>query len=126
MFEAEDNENLFKEVTKEEILEVLKSFKRDKSVVPDGWSIEIFIHFFEIFKNNLLMMMEESRIRGNINPHTNSTYIALIPKKSPSSTFSDFRPISLCNLIYMVISKIIAVRLRSTLSKFISPEQFGF
>ena len=56
----------------------------------------------------------------------NSTFLAPIPKKDKPTTFVDFRPISLCNLIYNLISKIIAVRLKPHLDSHISKEQFGF
>jgi hypothetical protein len=38
----------------------------------------------------------------------------------------DFRPISLCNSIYKVVSKIISRRIKSILSKLVSQEQFDF
>jgi hypothetical protein len=56
----------------------------------------------------------------------NSTFIALIPKKNDPITFEYFIPISLCNLIYKLVSKIIKNRMKQALSKAISEEQFGF
>lgn len=56
----------------------------------------------------------------------NSTILALIPKKENSKTMKDFRPISCCNIIYKVISKILANRLKIILPKFISPNQSAF
>lgn len=56
----------------------------------------------------------------------NATFIALIPKKEDPDSFEDFQPISLCNSIYKIIAKIIAVRLKPILSSGISSEQFGF
>ena len=41
-------------------------------------------------------------------------------------SLNDFRPISLCNCIYKVITKVIARRLKDLLSEHISGEQFGF
>jgi hypothetical protein len=56
----------------------------------------------------------------------NSTFIALIPNTYNPTKFEIFRPISLCNCIYKIISKIIAHRLKGILSRKISLKQFGF
>jgi hypothetical protein len=56
----------------------------------------------------------------------NRNFLALIPPKKESSSFEDFRPISCCNLIYKLISKIIANHLKPILSELILEEQFGF
>ena len=55
-----------------------------------------------------------------------STFIVLIPKIGASKTFGDFRPISLRNILYKLISKIITERLKVTLSIHITPKKFGF
>ena len=56
----------------------------------------------------------------------NSTSIVLIPKASNPSKLSEYRPISLCNVIYKVISKCLVNRLRPLLDDLISPEQSAF
>ena len=56
----------------------------------------------------------------------NATFITLIPKKLKGETFEDFRPISCCNMMYKIIAKIIAQRLKPIMSQFITKEQFGF
>ena len=70
--------------------------------------------------------MDCARVSGFVPPSLNSTFLALIPKKERPSTFADFRPISLCNLLYKLISKIIAVRLKPHLDTHITREQYGF
>jgi hypothetical protein len=60
------------------------------------------------------------------NPSLNLTYLALIPKKSNAAMVSDFRPISLCNVLYKIIAKTIANRLKLVLDKIISPFQTAF
>ena len=56
----------------------------------------------------------------------NSTFLALIPKEANPSSFDIFRPISLCNASYKIISKLLATRLKPLLGKLISSLQGGF
>ena len=71
-------------------------------------------------------MVEYSRITGSVAPSLNSTFLSLIPKVEHPVSFVDFRPISLCNLCYKLISKVAALRLKPFLDTSISPQQFGF
>eukprot|EP00253_Pinus_taeda_P020940 PITA_20940 len=124
--EQEDYEELQKEVTMVELEATLKWFKKDKSPGPNGWTIEFYLAFFDILGNDLLKIVEDSKRRGRISFAIKSTFIALIPKTNASSTFDDFRPISLCNCLYKIIAKTIANRLKPILSQHISSEQFAF
>jgi hypothetical protein len=112
--------------TKEELLEVIKGFKKEKSPGPDGWSVELYLHFFDLMWQDLLDVVEDARIRGRVSSQLNNTFIVLIPKSNLPRQFKDFHPISLCNLCYKIISKIIARRLRPFLSRALSEEQLGF
>ena len=76
--------------------------------------------------DELLSAVDCTRVSGCIPPSLNSTFLALIPKKVNPFTFADFRPISLCNLLYKLISKVIATRLKPFLDSHISIEQYGF
>jgi hypothetical protein len=56
----------------------------------------------------------------------NDTVIVLIPKVETPESISQYRPISLCNVLYKVISKIIAIRIKHILDEVISPVQSAF
>lgn len=71
-------------------------------------------------------MVEAARIFGSIHHITSSTQIALIPKKLEANTFKDFRPISLCNISFKIITKIIAERIKATLAGSITRDQHAF
>jgi hypothetical protein len=63
---------------------------------------------------------------GNILHKVNFTYIALIPKMKDPKSVADFRLISLCNVVYKIISKVLANRLIGILDIVISNSQSAF
>jgi hypothetical protein len=104
------------------VLSTLKGFVVSKIHGPDGWTIKFFLEFFDLLGHDLLEVVEESRVKGKIIGAINATFVELIPKSDKPKSFDGFRPISLCNLVYKVISKIIAVGIKAFLSKGISKE----
>ncbi|KAK4395689.1 putative mitochondrial protein [Sesamum angolense] len=98
------------------LLKILKGELRSRNKKTFGWChdqivIEAVTHFFS---------------SGHIPPAINHTYINLIPKSPRAHTVDQFRPISLCNTTYKVISKILANKLKPLLHKIISPFQIAF
>jgi len=63
---------------------------------------------------------------GVLLPEYNRTYISLIPKISHPESLDHFRPISLCNFIYKIISKILANRLKPWLPELVTLEESAF
>ena len=104
----------------------MKLFAKEKNLGPDGWTMEFYLDFFDLFGEDISDAVEETRRQGKIHEVLNSTFLTLIPKKDRPDTFNDFHPISLYNMSYKIITKIIAERLKPYLDKFISKEQFVF
>lgn len=64
--------------------------------------------------------------KAKVGGSTKSTFLALIPKEVNPTTFDKFRPISLCNVSYKILAKLLANRIKPLLSSLISPSQGGF
>jgi hypothetical protein len=88
--------------------------------------VKLYLAFFEVLSDDLLATVEDSRLKGQVNGAMNATFMALIPKKDKWESWNDFHPISLCNLVYKIITKILSNWIKSTLSKCMTKEQFGF
>lgn len=56
----------------------------------------------------------------------NATFLMLIPKIDNATHIKDFKPISLCNVSYKAITKLVAKRLRDSLPALIGPAQGAF
>ena len=63
---------------------------------------------------------------GSIRPSINCTFITLIPKVKSPVRVSDYHPIALCNILYKLISKVLANRFKNFLPSIISESQSAF
>lgn len=86
----------------------MKSFKKDISLDPNGWTMEFFLAFFDLIGDDLIKITMEIKVRGKITGHMNSTFLVLILKVDHPYSFGDFRPISLYNIVYKMVAKILA------------------
>jgi hypothetical protein len=125
LVKEEDVLSLKKPCTKEEINAVLKGFAKDESPWPYEWTVEFFIQFFDLVEEDSLETVEEARKRGKVIKSLNLTFLALILKVNKPTSFGNFKSIMLCNLCYKIISKLIAIRIKPILSRFLSDEQLG-
>lgn len=98
----------------------------DKALGPDGFTIHFYKVCWDIIKTNLLKMVQGFFGKAKVGGGINSTFLALIPKDANPEYFGRFRPISLCNASYKILSKIIANRIKPLLEKLISSAQGWF
>ena len=122
----EERTSLTKLVTEEEIREVLFHMPSNKSPGPDGFTTEFFKASWSVIAKDFTVAVQSFFCKGFLPKGLNSTILALIPKKDIATEMKDYRPISCCNVLYKVISKIIANRLKATLPQCISHNQSAF
>lgn len=93
---------------------------------PDGFTGKFFTTAWgtiadDVFISVLAFFCEEELPRGII-----AILVVLLPKIAHHQDFSHFRPISVCNVINKIISRILADRLAQILPKIVFVQQSGF
>ncbi|GAU45877.1 hypothetical protein TSUD_401030, partial [Trifolium subterraneum] len=123
---AEDNEHLVTPISKEELRLALFQMHPDKSPGPDGFNPAFYQHFWDMCGEDIFQEVKGWLDRGYFPSSMNETNICLIPKCERPNTMKDYRPISLCNVLYKMVSKVLANRLKQCLEKCVSEEQSAF
>eukprot|EP00253_Pinus_taeda_P009202 PITA_09202 len=122
----DQNKALMRAATLEEIEETVKAMKKGTAPGPDGFTVDFFQAGWHFLRKEILELVEECRMNQKVWPAINSTFYALIPKGDNLEDANGFRPIALCNVIYKIITSMMARRLKPLLDKLISAEQTGF
>ena len=71
--------------------------------------------FWDIVKEDLTLMVNKFLFEGTVATGLNDTNICLIPKTTRPNEMAQFRPISLCNVSYKIIFKVLCQRLKRVL-----------
>jgi len=119
----EDREMCDKDINKEEIHTALKSMSKNKSPGTDGLTVEFYMHFYELFEDifyKLFKCIEEESVMSRSMRHG---MITLIHKKNDKRLLKNWRPISLLNVDYKILARIMSNRIKTVLPKIISREQ---
>ncbi|XP_024157591.1 uncharacterized protein LOC112165325 [Rosa chinensis] len=120
------NTKLMKKFERWEIELSLKHMAAQKSPGHDGMSALFFKTYWSVVGDSVcefcLGILNEGRGLDTFN----HTLISLIPKCLCPKNVSEFRPISLCSIVYKLISKTIANRLKKYLPEIISYTQSAF
>ena len=121
-----DNVRLTAPFTKAEFCDAMFYVHPDKCHGPDGYSPGFFQKFWNLCSDDIFRECCAWLDSGKFPPDLNMTNIALISKGNAHTSMRDWRPIALCNVLYKLISKVLANRLKVILSKCISDTQSAF
>ena len=114
-------------ISKVELDLALKSMKNNKSPGMDGYSPEFLKKIWDQLGWFFLESINESFTNGELTESQTQGMITCIPKSGKArNLLQNWRPISLLNTSYKLISLCITNRLRKVLNRIISPEQKGF
>ena len=88
---------------------------------PDDMSPFFYHKYWKIVGPNVCFAVREALKSSSMLWEINYTHVTLIPKVENPMDMTQLRPISLCNVIYRICSKVLANRLKKSLGDIISP-----
>ena len=120
------NQMLLEEFIAKEVGYALNQMYPLKGPSLDGMPPLFFQHFWPTCGVEVTNMVLDFLNLGVFPPNFNDTHIVHIPKIKEPKLVTNFRPISLCNVMYKITSKTIANRLKKILLTIISDTQSAF
>lgn len=118
--------SLIQPITDEEVRKVIFSMDTFKSPGSDGFPAKFYQANWDIVGASVCDTVRPAFEQGKIDREMNETLLCIIPKVEQPERVNQFRPISLCNVIVKIITKLMVKRLRPFLNELISPTQSAF
>jgi hypothetical protein len=120
------HDTLLQPVSKREVKDAIYSMSPYKAPGPDGFQPIFFTTYWHIVGGDVWKLVSDAFASGHIPVDLAETLIIPIPKIDEPQSLSDFRPISLCNVVLKLVSKVLVRRIRPHLETLIGPLQSSF
>jgi len=117
------NEVLEEPITIDELSHAVKQGKSNKAPGRDGICLEFYKKTWETTKQELLEIMNDMYREGQITDQQKHGIIVCVPKHTAPTSPKDYRPLTLLNTDYKLLTRIIANRLRPCLTDILHPAQ---
>ena len=109
-----------------EIQQAIKQMAPLKAPRPDDMPHLFYQHYWNLVGDDVCQSILKFLNIASLPKHLNHTFITVIPKKKNPEFGSEFRPINLCTVLYKILSKVLANRLKRILPKIITENQSAF
>uniref|UniRef100_A0A8I7B4Y0 Reverse transcriptase domain-containing protein n=1 Tax=Hordeum vulgare subsp. vulgare TaxID=112509 RepID=A0A8I7B4Y0_HORVV len=123
---TEMNDALGLPFSDKEISDALFQIGPLKAPGVDGFPARFYQRNWDVLKADIIAAIQEFFVTGIMPDGVNDTSVVLIPKIPHPRELKDFRPISLCKVVYKIVSKCMVNRLRPLLAELISENQSAF
>jgi hypothetical protein len=120
------NEALLRPIKEEEVKSALFQMFPTKAPRPDGFPAHFFQTHWELCGEEVTLAVIRVLKGEDDMREINQTFIVLISKVTSPEELGQFHPISLCNVIFKIASKVVANRLKTCLPEIIAEEQSAF
>jgi Reverse transcriptase (RNA-dependent DNA polymerase) len=121
-----EKQTLMLPLSLEELDSVVRDLKTSTASGPDSIGNQCIQKMWQYIRNSLINYCNFCIDKGELTERFRTASIRLIPKKGDKSKIKNWRPISLLNCIYKVVSKAINERLKKISNRILSRAQKGF
>ncbi|KAJ9536699.1 hypothetical protein OSB04_un000084 [Centaurea solstitialis] len=121
-----DSLHMIRPIADSDIRNAMFSIGNEKAPGSDGYSARFFKAAWSVVGEEVTTAIHNFFYRSSLDKELNHTLLCLLPKRPNSSSVTDFRPISCCNVLYKCISKILVDRIKPYLDGLISRSQSAF
>ncbi|XP_031091057.1 uncharacterized protein LOC115996050 [Ipomoea triloba] len=118
--------NLIRRAYSDEVKKLFFGMKKFGSPRPDGIQVIFYQHFWEDVGPALTTFVNQALGSGSVHKSLLKAFVTLIPKKDIPDSETDFKPITLLNVAFKVISKVIVNRMRPIMCNIIGLHQNSF
>ena len=126
LLNKKEAESLEGKITRKECELALKNMKNNKSPGSDGLPVEFYKTFWQELNPMLLDSLNSSYEVGELSPSQKRSILSLIFKKNDKHMLKNWRPISLLNTDYKILTHVLANRLKVVIGKLIHTDQNGY
>ena len=121
----ESKNDLDSDIQLSEVLSSIKKMPNGKSPGSDGLPVEFYKIFWNEIGNDYFEVISSGLANEELTYTQYLAVISLLYKKGAREDIKNWRPISLLNIDYKIISKVLAERLKQVLHEIIHPDQRG-
>ena len=114
------------DITIDEVEKVASHLPAGKSAGPDRLPNEFFSAFSQLLAPLLASSFNEMRSAGALAPGFNDGLVSILYKKGTRLDIRNYRPITLLNGDYKILTRILAKRMLRIVTQFVSDNQLGF
>ena len=125
---SEESKNVCEgKLTKEECYKTLKDMKFNKSPGNDGFTVEFYHTFWPVLGDMIVGVLNEAYNKGHLSNSQKQGVITLLEKEGKDAMYiKNYRPITLLNVDYKILSKVLASRIKKVLGKIVHYDQVGY
>ena len=110
-------------ITEQEAYKALKAMNNNKTPGEDGLTKEFYMYFWDLIGKDLIENLNNCLLKGQMSDSMKTAIISLLYKKGDRKDIRNWRPISLLNIDYKILTKVLATRIKKVLPSIIDMNQ---